>query len=237
MRYKYLLVDNDNTLMDFTAAEHHALRAALTARGLPPDDAICSLYSRINDSLWKALERGETTQKALKVERFRRLLAQLGRAELDAEATASLYEQYLSTRADLLPGAVELLTAVHGQMKIALVSNGVSVIQRGRLSRCPFTPLLDAVIISEEIGISKPDPAMVFAALDALGCQDKSEAILLGDSLTADIAAATRAGIDSIHLNPKSPPSLLPTYTVTTLSEAQQLLCPGSASRCALRAP
>ena len=224
MRYKYLLADNDNTLMDFNAAEAHALRETFAALGVPLDEAAAEMYSRINDGLWKALERGETTQKALKVERFRQLFQVMGRSDIDAEAVAALYAERLSTRADLLPGAVDFLTAIHGRMKIALVSNGVSAIQRGRLSRCPFTPLLDAVIISEELGVSKPDPAMVYAALEALGCKDKSEAVLLGDSLTADVAAARNAGIDSIFLSRKGAVSDLPTCTVTSLQQAQALL-------------
>ena len=224
MRYKYLFADNDNTLMDFSAAEYHALRETLTTMGVTPDDATCELYSRINDALWKALERGETTQKALKVERFRQLLESLGRADVDADAAAALYADRLSTRADLMPGAMEFLQAVHGKMKIALVSNGVSAIQRGRLSRCPFTPMLDAVIISEELGVSKPDPAMVYAALEQLGCTDKREAVLLGDSLTADIPAAANAGIDSIFLNLKGKETALPTYSVATLAEAADIL-------------
>lgn len=224
MKYRYLLADNDNTLMDFTAAEHHALRETLRAVGVTPDEATCELYSRINDALWKALERGETTQKALKVKRFHQLFEALNISGLDAEEVAALYAQQLSTRADLLPGAMELMEAVHGKMKIALVSNGVSAIQRGRLSRCPFTPLLDAVIISEEIGVSKPDPRMVEIALEQLGCTDKREAVLLGDSLSADIPAANAAGVDSIFLSLHGKESDLPTYTVQSLEEARLLL-------------
>ena len=202
MRYRYLLADNDNTLMDFFAAEAAALRDTLREFDLPTDDATVRLYSGINDALWKALERGETTQGELKVERFRQLLEALQEAR-DAVAVAAAYAGHLSEHADLMPGCMEFLQTVHRHMKIALVSNGVSAIQRGRLSRCPFTPLLDAIIISEEIGVSKPDPRMVEAALQALGCTDKKEAVLLGDSLTADIAAAKNAGIDAIWLNPK----------------------------------
>ena len=224
MRYKFLLADNDNTLMDFTAAEHHALRATLTQVGVDPTEETCTLYSRINDGLWKALERGETTQQALKVERFRQLLEQLHRDDLSAETVADLYAEQLSTRADLMPGAMDFLAAIHGKLKIALVSNGVSAIQRGRLSRCPFTPMLDAIIISEEGGVSKPDPGMIHLALEALGCTDKREAILLGDSLSADIPAARNAGIDSIFLNLKGKETDLPTYSVTTLAEAAEIL-------------
>ena len=70
MRYQYLLIDNDNTLMDFNAAECKALADTLTAWGIPADNVTCQRYHEINDALWKALERGETTQKLLKVERF-----------------------------------------------------------------------------------------------------------------------------------------------------------------------
>ena len=224
MRYKYLLADNDNTLMDFTAAEHHALRETLSQAGIEPTDETCALYSRINDALWKALERGETTQKALKVERFRQLLDALGRTKLKAEDLSALYADRLSTRADLMPGAMEFMQAIHGKMKIALVSNGVSAIQRGRLSRCAFTPMLDAVIISEELGVSKPDPAMVYAALEQLGCTDKSEAVLLGDSLSADIPAAINAGVDSIFLNLKGKETTLPTYSAANLEEVLAIL-------------
>ena len=224
MKYRYLLVDNDNTLMDFNLAERKALTETLETCGLPADEETCTAYHHINDALWKALERGETTQKLLKVERFARLLERLGRTDLDAAEVAGQYSGHLATHDDLLPGALELLEAVHGSMKIALVSNGVSAIQRGRLSRSPILPLLDAIIISEEIGISKPDPRMIDAALTALGCEDKAQAVMLGDSLTADIPAAIAAGIDSIYLDHRGQDSSPATYTVPTLAEARALL-------------
>ena len=224
MKYRYLLADNDNTLMDFNLSERKALTETLEACGLPADEETCAAYHRINDALWKALERGETTQKQLKVERFARLLERLGRTDLDAVAVAARYSDQLAAHADLLPGALELLEAVRGQMKIALVSNGVSAIQRGRLSRSPILPLLDAVIISEEIGVSKPDPRMIEAALEALGCEDQSQAVLLGDSLTADIPAAAAAGVDSIYLDHRGQGSDRATYTVPSLDAARALL-------------
>ena len=148
MRYQYLLIDNDNTLMDFNAAEAKALIDVLTAHNLPTDDATVHRYHEINDALWKALERGETTQPKLKVERFRQLLAVLGREDIDPAVMGAEYAAGLGNHADLLPGAEEFMHAVHGKMKIALVSNGVSAIQRSRLAKCPLTPLFDAIVIS-----------------------------------------------------------------------------------------
>ena len=222
MPKRYLLVDNDNTLMDFNLAERRALTETLRLWGLPEDEAVVACYHRINDAQWKALERGETTQARLRRDRFQLLLEALGRTDLDAQAVCDSYN--LGTHAELLPGAVELLQALHGRMKLALVSNGVSAIQRSRLSRSPITPYFDAVIISEEVGVSKPDPRMVELALGALGCTDRAEAVFLGDSLTADIAAAKAAGIDSIWLRSGGTGSGDPTWTVGSLDEARELL-------------
>lgn len=219
MGYRYVLIDNDNTLMDFNAAEKAALRDTLVTCGLPTDEATLAAYHRINDSLWKALERGETTQARLKVERFELLLAHLGLSEPSAEALSDAYTEQLGCHAELLPGAMALMEALHGKVRIALVSNGVSRIQRSRLSRCPFTPLLDAVIISEEIGVRKPDPAMLRAAMDALGCTDVREAVMIGDSLSADIAAAVRAGMDSVFYDRKGTGSDQATHVVHSLEE------------------
>ena len=224
MRYQYLLIDNDNTLMDFGAAERKALRDTLCKAGLPTDDATCTLYAGINDALWKALERGETTQAALKVERFRQLLAHLNRQDVDPQALAEDYGANLGSHADLLPGAEEFIRALHGKIKIALVSNGVSAIQRGRLALCPLTPMFDAIVISEEAGVSKPDPRLLQLAMEQLGCTDPRQAVMMGDSLTADIPAAVNAGVDSIYFSLKGNTSPAATYTVFSHEEALRLL-------------
>ena len=224
MRYQYLLIDNDNTIMDFNAAEAKALLEVLTHHGLPTDDRTVHTYHEINDALWKALERGETTQKALKVERFRQLLEVLQRPDLSAEELSAEYAANLGNHADLLPGAADFIQAIHGKMKIALVSNGVSAIQRGRLAKCPLTPLFDAIVISEEVGTAKPDPKLLYVAMEMLGCTDKSKAVMMGDSLTADIPAAVNAGVDSIYFSLKGKTSDAATYTVFNHEEALKIL-------------
>lgn len=224
MRYQYLLIDNDNTLMDFAAAERKALLDVLNAFALPADESVCRTYHAINDAQWKALERGETTQAALRVTRFRELLHVLDRADLDPAALSNRYNIALGSHADLLPGAEDFIRALHGRMKIALVSNGISTIQRSRLAKCPIAPLFDAVVISEEVGAAKPDPRLLFFALEQLGCTDKARAVMMGDSLTADIPAAARADIDSIFFSPGGRHCDTATYCVTTHQEALDIL-------------
>ena len=123
-----------------------------------------------------------------------------------------------------MPGAEAFLRRLHGQMKIVLVSNGDSVIQRNRLFRCVFTPLLDNIVISSEKGVSKPDPRLIEIALAECGCTDKTEAVMVGDSATADIPAAVNAGIDSIFVDWKDTGCQQATYTAKNLAEVEQIL-------------
>ena len=224
MRYQYLLIDNDNTIMDFAAAEAKALVQLLRNHGLPTDEGTIHTYQELNEALWRALERGETTQPKLKVERFRQLLDVLDRHDLDPEVLSAEYAAGLGDHPDLLPGAEDFIRALHGKMKIALVSNGVSAIQRSRLSKSPLTPLYDAIVISEEVGAAKPDPKLLYVAMEQLGCTDVSTAVMMGDSLGADIGAANNAGMDSIFFSLKGTTSDKATYTVFNHEEALKIL-------------
>lgn len=224
MRYQYLLLDNDNTVMDFSAAEAKALIDLLAFFDLPTDEKTVHTYQELNEALWKALERGETTQPQLKVERFRQLLEVLGRTDIAPEDMAAKYTTMLASHPDLLSGAEDFIRALQGKVKMAIVSNGLSAIQRGRLGLCPLTSMFDAIVISEEVGVAKPDPKLIEVALDMLGCKDKSQAVMMGDSLSADIKAAVNAGVDSIFFSPKGIESDLPTYTVRNHAEALAIL-------------
>lgn len=199
MRYQVLLCDVDDTLFDFQAAEKTALQCTLSQSGISADDHTCKLYNRLNEALWKKLERGETTQQLLKVERFRQLLEKLGRPG-DALALAELYAHELGQCAQLMPGAEDFMKTVSQKMPVYLVTNGITAIQKSRLALSSLKPYVSGMVISEEVGVKKPDPKMLRIALELSGHTEK-EAVMLGDSLTADIAAAQNAGVDSIWLH------------------------------------
>lgn len=225
-KYSLLLADADNTLFDFYAAEKTALSATLAIFGLPCGEETAKLYTGINEALWKAYERREITQEALKVERFSRLLASLDVPRLSPEDMAQKYTVQLGQFAYLMPGALAFVKAVHECMPIVLVTNGISTVQRSRLQKSELFPYIAHAVISEEIGASKPDPKMLFIAMEKMGVQDKGKVILLGDSLTADIEAARRAGLKSIWLcGPGNKHISSPAdYQAETLQEAQNIL-------------
>ena len=228
-KYSLLLSDADNTLFDFYAAEKAALLDALTFCGLPFSEETAALYSRINDSLWKAYERREITQEELRIERFRRLLHHFCEVTRTAEEVGSCFTDRLGQYSFLLPGALEFVKTVYKTMPIVLVTNGIASVQRARLKKSEIAPYISEAVISGEIGVSKPDPKMLYIAMEKMNIADKSSVILLGDSLTADIEAARRAGISSIHLcgqgnrQENSPAD----YQAETLTEACKILLGG----------
>lgn len=224
--YSVVFADADNTLFDFNRAEAHAFALTMREFGLTPDEALCARYHEINDGLWKALERGETTQPKLRIDRFR-LLMEAYAPEIDPVAIATRYTDHLSESAFLLPEALESVKRWSAKAPVYLVTNGISDVQRGRLSRSEIKPYIADIVISQEVGTQKPDPKMMEAALAVAGNPDKRTVIMIGDSLSSDIRGAINAGLDSCYFNPKGTPNtsgITPTYEIRSLREVDTLL-------------
>ena len=201
MRYKALLIDNDETLMDFHAAEGNAIAQVNAFLGID-DPSAREHYSAINAKCWLDYEKGQITQEEVKVRRFREYLALYG-VDAKPEEVTERYADALAEQCILLDGALDVLKAVSTKMPIALVTNGIGRVQRRRLEKGNLWGYFQAVIISQEVGAQKPEPQMVFAALKALGGIAPEDALLCGDSLTSDILAANRAGVDACWYNPR----------------------------------
>lgn len=221
-RYKTVLLDADNTLLDFEATERQALRRTMENRDIPFDDAVLQTYLDINVPLWAAHHRGEIRREDLMVKRFEDFAKVLGiRAE--AEEWNREYLYYLGDCGDVLPGAVELLQALKPYCTLVLATNGVADIQRRRLAGNPVTPYLDAIFISEEMGVGKPEKGFFDQILTALRA-DPAATVMVGDDLNSDIQGAVNAGLDSIWYSRKEIKSTLPTYRVTELAEVAKII-------------
>ena len=224
MKYRILLADADGTLFDFHKGEAIAIRDTLAHFGMPTDDHTIELYSQANDAQWKKLERGETTQAKLRVDRFIEFLALTG-LQGDPEALSEEYMLQLGQQRWPIEGSVELCREVSQHMPIYLITNGIARIQRSRFTQCEISEFVKDMVISEEVGKAKPDPAMIFEALRQAGLSPE-DAVVLGDSVTADIAAANNAGVDSILFTggKSAPEDHSATYAAQTLAEACKII-------------
>lgn len=201
MRYKRILMDLDDTLFDFPTGNRRAVGQLMEELGLS-SPTIFEEYQAINHACWEALERGEMTQERLHVERFRRFLAQKGRGD-DPAAVADRFAELLGQQTIPLPHAEETVRAIAQRLPVALLTNGITVIQRRRLAHARISQWFSDVIISQEVGLSKPDPRIFELAL---GGVDRREALMIGDGLRSDVQGANRAGIDICWYNPQGKP-------------------------------
>jgi 2-haloacid dehalogenase len=193
-RFDGLLLDADNTLLDFDKAERAALRQTF-GRALAPQQAaaLVDAFHAINARLWRDFEAGLIEQAHLRVERFR-LLARELRLRDDPRLLAARYIENLKRKAYLRPHAAAVLRAFQGRVGMVLVSNGLACVQRARLARARIGEFFDAVLISEEIGVAKPDPRFFDMAVQRLGLA-RDRVLCVGDSPSSDIRGGHLAGL------------------------------------------
>lgn len=225
-KYGVLLCDADDTIFDFAKAEGFAFYEAMRAHDLPSGARWLRRYSEINKAMWKMLERGEITQPVLRIKRFEQLLVEMGEAR-DASALSCAYSDALGRCAATVDGAEQAVRRWSERVPVVIVTNGIAAVQRGRMARSPIRAYISGMVISEEIGAAKPDPRVIQAALMAAKCADKAQALMLGDSLSSDIAGAVNAGVDSCWYNPhreENRSAVRPTYEIRSLEEVDALL-------------
>jgi len=226
--YKAVFFDADDTLFDYPRAERAALRACLREFGLRIDvAAFVETYRRHNLDLWQAFERGETDQATLRVERFRRLAAEFGIDGLPLEKVSFYYLEALSGQPQLLPGALATVRGLAKTFPLALVTNGIASVQRKRFAASPITRYFQAVVISEEVGVAKPDPRIFEPALRTFGVEAE-DVLFVGDSVTSDMAAARNAGMDFAWFNPGRlpiPDGHAPAFDIARLPDLRRCLC------------
>ena len=116
---------------------------------------------------------------------------------------------------------------LYGKYKLGIVTNGMKEVQYSRIGKSSIGKYIDKIIISEEVGISKPNAGIFEYALKELGTEDKKEAIMVGDSLSADIQGGINFGIDTCWVNLKNDApndKIKPKYVVTKLEEICNIL-------------
>lgn len=225
--YKAYLIDNDDTIMDFSACSKAALFESLDR---PANiDMLFTVYIEENDKMWSALERGEITQKELREKRFINFRKRTG-VDIDPAAVSLRYMDELSRQSVFMPGGLELLEILHKKAKLYMITNGISMIQRGRIAAAGIEKYFDGIFISEEMGAKKPDKEYFDIVLEAVP-YDKSDVLLIGDSASADIKGGQNAGIDTLWLSRgKNPPAVPPTYKFYDTSALVRLLTSGDDS-------
>ena len=222
---EFLLLDLDDTILDFHKAERIALSKTFRDFGLEPAEDVLDLYHNINKWHWEQLELGVMTRDQVLVNRFGALFEKVGMT-VDPAACAKSYESNLGIGHYFLPGAEEAVKRLSERCRLFLVSNGTATVQHSRLTSAGLYPYFEQVFISQEIGYNKPEKAYFDRCFERIPGFAPEKALMVGDSLTSDIKGGINAGLKTVWVNPAHKPcgDIRPDYEIEGLSDLEGLL-------------
>ena len=229
MKYDLLIFDLDGTLFDYRKSERTALLAtARKMRFKVDEEFFLEKYRELNGIVWREFEKGLLNQDVLKRKRFQ-LLLDFFQLDGDIIQVSDLYLQFLGETAFLLPGAEKILTHFSNKAILSIMTNGLKNVQYSRLDISKTKRFFDYIVISEEVGVQKPDPGIFKILWSKLHKKiDKSRALMIGDSLSSDIQGGAAFGIDTCWMNwehEKNDSSIRPDYEICSLEEITHIVC------------
>ncbi|MCK8045584.1 pyrimidine 5'-nucleotidase [Shewanella sp. 1CM18E] len=222
MQYKWVLFDADETLFHFDAFQGLQLMFSRFDVDFSRQDF--AHYQKVNQPLWVDYQDGKLTAQELQNIRFTEWAQKL------TVSTQELNSGFLSAMADtcqLLPGAQELIDSLTGRVNMGIITNGFTELQSVRLQKVGLVDRFSPLVISEEVGIAKPDVGIFNHALSLMGNPDKSSVLMVGDNPHSDILGGINAGIHTCWLNSngaEKPHGINPHYQVSTLCELREIL-------------
>ena len=217
-----ILMDADDTIFDFPKCEYAALKNTLKQFGLYFSSDIYNSFSKINNTLWKKLERNEVTASELRVRRFEELANKHFIDFVEPKLLADAYISQLSEQTVLIKGAYDAVKKISEHYDIYIITNGLSVVQRKRFERSDINVFIKKLYISDEIGIQKPQKGYFEYVLNDIPEKDKMRILVVGDSLTSDMLGGKNIGLKTCLYDPKNKinlPNPLCDYKVSELSD------------------
>ena len=189
--------DVDDTLVDYDRAARAGFHEVFGA------DADFALWLVASDPHFARYGRGEVGFQQMREERTADFLASAGRVvdratsdEIEARRFALVGRSY-----ELFDDVLPCLQALRDRrVRLGLITNNEPVHQRGKLAQVGLSDGFDVVVISGEVGLAKPDPAIFEYACSAVGVAPH-QALHVGDRLDLDALAAAAAGLTGVWLD------------------------------------
>lgn len=196
-RYDWVLFDLDETLLDFPVTR--ALSQTLQLYGVQPDDASMVRYQDLNRGLWQQYNNGEIDAIALQQTRFSLFAEQVG---VDPMTMNNTFLEQIIALSMPLDGVVNTLQQLRSKVRMGIITNGFSVPQRGRLGKLGWSEWFEPLVISDEVRVTKPEPAIFQHTLSLMGQPDPAQVLMVGDNPKTDIAGAAAQGLATCWYNP-----------------------------------
>ncbi|MDA0346504.1 MAG: YjjG family noncanonical pyrimidine nucleotidase [Verrucomicrobia bacterium] len=228
-RYKFILFDLDDTLLDFKASETHALKTCWETffKDAISLEVYTSTFHFINKGVWREVESGKLKPSHVSYERARRTLKHVGLPVRNADELGALFAFCLGQVAQWLPNAEDSFRNIASRFDVGLITNGLTVVQYPRVDSMGIRPVIKAFQISEEAGTMKPKAKLFERALAEAG-HSNEDTLMVGDSVSSDFQGALNAKMDFCWVKQNAHPLPLgfpkPRFHVSSLNELDSIL-------------
>jgi putative hydrolase of the HAD superfamily len=227
-KYEHLFFDLDGTLWDIHKNAELTLLALFDQLDLHHVgfDAFMTAYLQNNKEVWSLYRQGKMDKETLRHARFSRSFADLGHALPDEVLMQFSYgfTDQCPLQPHLLPHAMEILQHVFPRYSCHIITNGFKEVQGIKMSSSGLHPFFNHVILSEDVGVNKPNPLIFHTALEAAGATVENS-LMIGDDWEADMVGAKNVGMDHVYLDlDHHPLANTATYRITSLHELKQIL-------------
>jgi 2-haloacid dehalogenase len=225
-KYSKLIFDADNTLFDFDRAEETALVNTLEHFDMPVPTRLIEFYRGINVPLWQQLDAKQITIKQLKQKRAELLFDFVGQSA-DLDQFSHQYLEQLAEQVVLLPKVETTLKKLSNHCEMAIITNGLAHVQNKRFANCSIKHHFKSMVISEEVGFTKPEPEIFALTCEELGWNDPSEVLMVGDNYRCDIQGAANFGMRTCWYNIKQQDHSYTDhhYEIRSFGELMGLMC------------
>jgi YjjG family noncanonical pyrimidine nucleotidase len=227
MNIKWLMFDADNTLLDFKKACDEGLRKTFEDFDDECTPEIAVLYEKINAEVWHDFESGMIDAHELRSLRFERLFEAIETRPADPYRFNARYLENLVFLSEPYDGLVAFLSALKPNYRISLITNGLKEVQRPRLSRLGLNHHFDSIVVSDEIGVAKPDAAFFeYAYRDIPHEIEKNEVMVVGDNIKADIGGGKDYGFKTcwVHHGKENLTEIEPDFMIHGIHEFDRVL-------------
>ena len=201
---KALYFDLDHTLWDFEKNSALAFKTLFKQYEIGLDlDAFLKVYVPNNTAYWRLYREGKIDKEKLRYERLKTVFDRLHYQTSDALIydMADAYIQTLPEYNSLFPDAISILDALKPHYALHMITNGFKDVQHFKMKNSGLLPYFETVTDSSSVGKKKPDPEIFNHALKVGGVSPE-QAVMIGDSLEADIEGALKVGMHAVHFMP-----------------------------------
>ncbi len=227
MGYNCVILDFDDTLVDFKLSEEECLKKLYNKYQIEITDENLDVYRNANRQLWSDFDEGKIKKNIIEKHRFRDFIKTFGIPNVTSEQINKEYLGFLKMSSILYDGVNEFLVDIEEHVTLCILTNGIDYVQKSRFKHSGIQDFFDGFFTSDKMGVSKPDKRAFTTALKTLGIENFKTVLVVGDNLKTDIKGAINSGLDSCWFNidnKENTTNIKPKFTARDFTELKSII-------------